>query len=90
MQLITSDGVPILAVTGPGAKQTELGSDLIATKANLAKIYGDGAIVDTDNTIHSYRFKKKQIHRKKALDQKSVTTKKSLCSEHSRFYPLLS
>ncbi|MCB2723348.1 glycosyltransferase, partial [Listeria monocytogenes] len=39
VQLITSDGVPILAVTGPGAKHTELGSDLIATKANLAKIY---------------------------------------------------
>ncbi|MBC2016770.1 cellulose biosynthesis cyclic di-GMP-binding regulatory protein BcsB [Listeria seeligeri] len=58
VQLIKSEGMQILAVTGPGTTQTELGSELIASKANLAEIYGDGAIVDNDNTIHSYRFKK--------------------------------
>lgn len=58
VQLIKSEGMQVLAVTGPGTTQTELGSELIASKANLAEIYGDGAIVDNDNTIHSYRFKK--------------------------------
>lgn len=58
VQLIKSEGMQILAVTGPETTQTELGSELIASKANLAEIYGDGAIVDNDNTIHSYRFKK--------------------------------
>ncbi|AEO05531.1 cellulose biosynthesis cyclic di-GMP-binding regulatory protein BcsB [Listeria monocytogenes] len=75
VQLITSDGVPILAVTGPGAKQTELGSDLIATKANLAKIYGDGAIVDTDNTIHSYRFKKEADTQEESFGSKISNNK---------------
>lgn len=58
VQLIKTDGMQMLAVTGPGEAQTRLGSELIATKENLAEIYGDGAIVDNDNTIHSYRFKK--------------------------------
>ncbi|CAM4193596.1 glycosyltransferase [Listeria ivanovii] len=58
VQLIKSDGMQILAVTGPGEAQTKLGSELVSSKENLAKIYGDAAIVDNDNTIHSYRFKK--------------------------------
>ncbi|AHI55041.1 cellulose biosynthesis cyclic di-GMP-binding regulatory protein BcsB [Listeria ivanovii] len=58
VQLIKSDGMQILAVAGPGEAQTKLGSELVSSKENLAKIYGDAAIVDNDNTIHSYRFKK--------------------------------
>lgn len=32
--------------------------DLIVIKVNLVKIYGDGVIVDIDNMIYFYWFKK--------------------------------
>ncbi|EMG27555.1 hypothetical protein X560_1760 [Listeria fleischmannii 1991] len=48
----------ILAVTGPTSQTTALGSSLLGSREMLSKTYGDGAIIDADDTIHAYRFKK--------------------------------
>ncbi|WP_088810366.1 MULTISPECIES: cellulose biosynthesis cyclic di-GMP-binding regulatory protein BcsB [Listeria] len=48
----------ILAITGPTSSTTELGATLLGSAEMLSKTYGDGAIMDTDDTIHAYRFKK--------------------------------
>ncbi len=48
----------ILAITGPTSSTTKLGSTLLGSAEMLSKTYGDGAIIDTDDTIHAYRFKK--------------------------------
>ncbi|WP_167629663.1 cellulose biosynthesis cyclic di-GMP-binding regulatory protein BcsB [Listeria valentina] len=47
-----------LAVTGPTPEMTELGSNLLGSNEFLSKTYGDGVLIDQDENIHSYRFKK--------------------------------
>lgn len=61
LQLIDSPygkGHGFLAVTGSSPEYVYLASKLVGSSANLYKVSGDGAMVDKDGEIHSFRFKK--------------------------------
>ncbi|WP_239256624.1 cellulose biosynthesis cyclic di-GMP-binding regulatory protein BcsB [Listeria ilorinensis] len=68
----------LLAVTGPTSATTKLGSTLLGSKESLSKIYGDGAIVDQDDTIHAYRFKKEASQETQSFSSKISENKATL------------
>ncbi|EUJ31264.1 hypothetical protein MFLO_09457 [Listeria floridensis FSL S10-1187] len=66
----------LLAVTGATPEMTELGSTLLSSSEMLSKTYGDGVLIDQDENIHAYRFKKvagdtESFNLKRALEENS-------------------
>ncbi|WP_238357810.1 cellulose biosynthesis cyclic di-GMP-binding regulatory protein BcsB [Cohnella zeiphila] len=60
LQLIDSpyaSGHGLLAVTGPDDEYVYLASKLIASQAEMWKVYGDAAVTDKDGHTAAYRFK---------------------------------
>ncbi|WP_099221970.1 cellulose biosynthesis cyclic di-GMP-binding regulatory protein BcsB [Listeria costaricensis] len=75
---IYQDNFGLLVVTGPTSATTKLGSTLLGTKESLSKIYGDAAIVDQDDTIHAYRFKKAASQETQSFSSKIGENKATL------------